>query len=147
MLLLIILLILLFGGGGYYGYRGGYYGPRGMGLASILAIVLMIFLLMGAALAGSDRNIFSVILEELYGHKMHGRKILSSVHTDGTKSADVPKGFSGMLVCSQQPKPLSITARKSGSVRAGCASRALAQLSAGRKFALLPRDVRGQGAP
>jgi hypothetical protein len=89
-----------------------------------------------------------VILEELYGHKMHGRKILSSVHTaDGTKSADVPKGFSGMLVCSQQPKPLSITARKGGSVRAGCASRALAQLSAGRKFALLPRDVRGQGAP
>jgi hypothetical protein len=38
---------LLFGGGGRYGYRGGYYGPRGMGLASIPVIVLIIFLLMG----------------------------------------------------------------------------------------------------
>jgi hypothetical protein len=54
------LLILLFGGGGYYGYRGGYYGPRGMGLASILAIVLMIFLLMGGGFGGFGQEyIFS----------------------------------------------------------------------------------------
>jgi hypothetical protein len=47
MLLLIILLILLFGGGGFYGYRSGYYGSRGMGLAGIVAIVLVIWLVMG----------------------------------------------------------------------------------------------------
>jgi hypothetical protein len=47
MLLLILLLILLFGGGGFYGYRSGYYGPREMSVASILLIVLVIFLVMG----------------------------------------------------------------------------------------------------
>ncbi len=47
MLILLILLILLFGGGGFYGYRNGYYGPRGMGLMSVLAIVLVTWLVMG----------------------------------------------------------------------------------------------------
>jgi hypothetical protein len=47
MLLLILLAILLFGGGGFYGYRSGYYGPRGMSVASILLIVLVIYLVMG----------------------------------------------------------------------------------------------------
>jgi len=47
MLFLIILLILMFGGGGFYGYRSGYYGRGGMGLASILVIVLIVFLVMG----------------------------------------------------------------------------------------------------
>jgi hypothetical protein len=40
-------LILLFSGGGFYGYRSGYYGGRGMGLAGILVIVLVVFLVMG----------------------------------------------------------------------------------------------------
>ena len=47
MLILLILLILLFGGGGFYGYSNGYYGPRGMGLMGVLAIVLVIWLVMG----------------------------------------------------------------------------------------------------
>ena len=63
MLLLAILLILLFGGGGFYGYRSGYYGPKGMGLTSILVIVLIIFLLMGRRLW--TRNLFSLISEQL----------------------------------------------------------------------------------
>jgi hypothetical protein len=45
MLLLIIVLILLFGGGGgYYGYSN--YGPAG-GIAPIILVVLVIWLLLG----------------------------------------------------------------------------------------------------
>ena len=47
MLPLINVLILLFRGGGFYGYRSDCYGPRGIGLVSILLIVLVIFLVTG----------------------------------------------------------------------------------------------------
>ncbi len=50
MLLIIILLILLFAGGGFYGYRSGYYGSGGLSVMSILAIVLVIWLVMGSGL-------------------------------------------------------------------------------------------------
>lgn len=58
MLLLIILLFLLFGGGSFYGYLSGYYGPRGMSLASVLVIVLIIFLVMGNGLNGFGNGIY-----------------------------------------------------------------------------------------
>lgn len=47
MLLLIILLVLLLGGGGgYYGHsRWGYSGGAGIGLGTILLIVLVAYLL------------------------------------------------------------------------------------------------------
>jgi hypothetical protein len=47
MLLLIILLILLFGGGGgYYGHsRWGYRGGAGVGLGTVLIILLLVYLL------------------------------------------------------------------------------------------------------
>ncbi len=49
MLLLIIILIVLFGGGGgYYGYSN--YGPAG-GLAPIILVVLVIWLLVGRAVS------------------------------------------------------------------------------------------------
>ena len=47
MLLLIVLLALLFGAGGFYGYRSGYYGPRGIGLMTVLILVLLICLMLG----------------------------------------------------------------------------------------------------
>ena len=49
MLLLIIILLLLFGGGGgYYGYgRWGARGGTGIGLGTILLIVLAVYLLGG----------------------------------------------------------------------------------------------------
>jgi hypothetical protein len=56
MLLLIILLIVPFGGG-LFGYRSGYYGPQGMGLVSVVLIVLIVFLVMGGG----------------FGHGMHFR--------------------------------------------------------------------------
>jgi hypothetical protein len=52
-------MILLFGGGGFYGYRSGYYGPGGMGLASILLIVLVIVLVMGGGFSGLGHGIYS----------------------------------------------------------------------------------------
>ncbi|MDO8526886.1 MAG: DUF3309 domain-containing protein [Deltaproteobacteria bacterium] len=47
MLLLIIVLILLFGGGGgYYGHsRWGYRGGAGVGLGSVLMVLLIAYLL------------------------------------------------------------------------------------------------------
>jgi hypothetical protein len=50
MLLLVVVLILLFGGGGFYGYRSGYYGNRGMGVVSLLPIVLVVWLVLGGGL-------------------------------------------------------------------------------------------------
>lgn len=50
MLLLVIVLILLFGGGGFYGYHSGYYGNRGMGIMSLLLIVLVVWLVLGRGL-------------------------------------------------------------------------------------------------
>jgi hypothetical protein len=49
MLLLIIVLLLLFGGGGgYYGHtRWGYRGSAGIGLGTVLVILLVVFLLGG----------------------------------------------------------------------------------------------------
>ena len=45
LLLLILLLLLLGGGGGYYGHRRwGYRGGAGVGLGTILLIVLIIYL-------------------------------------------------------------------------------------------------------
>lgn len=65
LLLIIIVLILLFGGDGFYGYRSGYYRPGGMSLATILLIVLVVFLLMGDGIGVRPRNICSVIFETL----------------------------------------------------------------------------------
>jgi hypothetical protein len=50
MLILLIILLLLFGGGGgYYGYgRWGYAGGAGIGLGTILLIVLLVYLMGGA---------------------------------------------------------------------------------------------------
>jgi len=46
LILLIILLLLLGGGGGYYGHsRWGYAGGAGIGLGTILLIVLVAYLL------------------------------------------------------------------------------------------------------
>jgi len=47
LLILIILLLLIFGGGGgYYGYsRWGYRGGGGIGLGSVLVILLVCYLL------------------------------------------------------------------------------------------------------
>jgi hypothetical protein len=49
MLLLIIILILLFGfGGGYYGHtQWGYRGSTGVGLGTVLVIVLLVWMLGG----------------------------------------------------------------------------------------------------
>jgi hypothetical protein len=49
MLILIIILLLVFGaGGGYYGHRRwGYGGSTGIGLGTILLIVLVVYLLGG----------------------------------------------------------------------------------------------------
>jgi hypothetical protein len=46
LILLIIVLLLLFGGGGYYGYgRWGYRGGAGLGLGSVLLILLVAYML------------------------------------------------------------------------------------------------------
>src|SRR5579859_321035 len=48
MLLLLIILVLLFGGlGGHWGYHnyGGYYGGAGIGLGTVLVILLVAYLL------------------------------------------------------------------------------------------------------
>ena len=49
MLLLLIVLLLVFGGGGgYYGHtRWGYRGGAGVGLGTILLVVLVVYLLGG----------------------------------------------------------------------------------------------------
>ena len=49
MLILLIILLLLFGaGGGYYGHsRWGYGGSAGIGLGTVLMIVLVVYLLGG----------------------------------------------------------------------------------------------------
>ena len=49
LLIILVVILLLFGGGlGYYGHSnwGGYAGP-GIGLGTLLIVVLVIFLLMG----------------------------------------------------------------------------------------------------
>jgi hypothetical protein len=46
LILLIILLVLLGGGGGYYGHsRWGYGGGAGVGLSTVLAVLLVVYLL------------------------------------------------------------------------------------------------------
>jgi hypothetical protein len=46
LILLIVLLLVLGGGGGYYGHsRWGYSGGAGMGLSTILLIILIAYLL------------------------------------------------------------------------------------------------------
>jgi hypothetical protein len=46
LILLIIVLLLLFGGGGYYGYgRWGYRGGAGVGLGTVLVILLIAYML------------------------------------------------------------------------------------------------------
>jgi hypothetical protein len=49
MLILLVVLLLLFGaGGGYYGHRRwGYGGSAGIGLGSVLLILLVVFMLGG----------------------------------------------------------------------------------------------------
>jgi hypothetical protein len=49
MLLLVIVLLLLFGGGGgYYGHtRWGYRGSAGIGLGTVLVIILVVYLIGG----------------------------------------------------------------------------------------------------
>jgi hypothetical protein len=49
MLIILIILLLVFGaGGGYYGHsRWGYGGSAGIGLGTILLIVLVVYLLGG----------------------------------------------------------------------------------------------------
>jgi len=45
-ILLIIVLLLVFGGGGYYGYgRWGYRGGAGIGLGTVLVILLIAYML------------------------------------------------------------------------------------------------------
>jgi hypothetical protein len=46
LILLIVVLLLLFGGGGYYGYgRWGYRGGAGVGLGTVLLILLIAYML------------------------------------------------------------------------------------------------------
>jgi hypothetical protein len=46
LIVLIIVLLLLFGGGGYYGYgRWGYRGGAGVGLGTVLLILLIAYML------------------------------------------------------------------------------------------------------
>ena len=46
LILLIILLLILGGGGGYYGHsRWGYRGGTGVGLGTILLILLIVYML------------------------------------------------------------------------------------------------------
>jgi hypothetical protein len=46
MLILIIVLLLVFGGGGYYGYgRWGYQGGAGVGLGTVLLVLLVAYML------------------------------------------------------------------------------------------------------
>ncbi len=48
LIVLIVLLLLLGGGGGYYGHsRWGYGGSAGVGLGTILLIILLVWLLGG----------------------------------------------------------------------------------------------------
>jgi hypothetical protein len=48
LILLIVLLLVLGGGGGYYGHsRWGYAGGAGIGLGTILLILLVVFMLGG----------------------------------------------------------------------------------------------------
>jgi hypothetical protein len=48
LILLILLLLLLGGGGGYYGHsRWGYRGGAGIGLGTILLIVLVVYMVGG----------------------------------------------------------------------------------------------------
>lgn len=48
LVILIVLLLLLGGGGGYYSHsRWGYSGSAGIGLGTILLIVLVVYLLGG----------------------------------------------------------------------------------------------------
>ena len=46
LILIILLLLLLGGGGGYYGHsRWGYRGGAGIGLGTVLLIVLVVYML------------------------------------------------------------------------------------------------------
>jgi hypothetical protein len=46
LILLLILLLVLGGGGGYYGHnRWGYRGSAGIGLGTILLVVLLVYML------------------------------------------------------------------------------------------------------
>ena len=48
LILLILLLLVLAGGGGYYGHsRWGYGGSAGIGLGTVVAILLVVYLLGG----------------------------------------------------------------------------------------------------
>ena len=48
LILLVILLLVLAGGGGYYGHsRWGYRGGAGIGLGTILVILLLVYMLGG----------------------------------------------------------------------------------------------------
>ena len=48
LIVLIILLLLLGGGGGYYGYsRWGFRGSSGIGLGTVLLILLVLYMLGG----------------------------------------------------------------------------------------------------
>ncbi len=48
LILFIVLLLLLGGGGGYYGHsRWGYGGGAGLGLGTVLAVFLVVYLLGG----------------------------------------------------------------------------------------------------
>ena len=50
LLLLIILLLVLGGGGGYYGHsRWGYGGGAGVGLGTILVVLLVVYMMGGSA--------------------------------------------------------------------------------------------------
>jgi len=46
LIILIIVLLLVFGGGGYYGYgRWGYRGGAGIGLGTVLVVLLIAYML------------------------------------------------------------------------------------------------------
>ena len=46
LILLIVILLLVLGGGGYYGYgRWGYRGGAGIGLGTVLVILLVAYML------------------------------------------------------------------------------------------------------
>lgn len=46
LILLVIVLLLMLGGGGYYGYgRWGLRGGAGVGLGTVLAILLVVYML------------------------------------------------------------------------------------------------------
>lgn len=46
LILLVIILLVVFGGGGYYGYgRWGYRGGAGVGLGTVLLILLAAYML------------------------------------------------------------------------------------------------------